>query len=638
MDFRELPRPAKLLVVGGCLAGAASLAWSLYLPSPVDVTASFVYLVLAFLVASRRVEFHPKVASMSLGFVLVLAALFRCGTVVAIAAAVVNVLGCHLFSAPGTRHPKLWVTAYNSASYAVAALAAGLCYARLAPLGVGPAYLGWRVLAATAAVGAYYSVTILAIGLASTMTSLRLPTRLWWAELLGIAPVYAAGGAVALALDTAVHVFGHWVFVVGIPFGLLIQRALAAQAAKVAEHVQHLEERVAAGEKLAKLYLSMVQALSNAVDAKDHGTHLHVQRVQGLARAVARRVGLKGDDLNAVEFGAVLHDIGKLAVPDRLLRKPGKLTDREFKVIQGHTVAGETILRPIDFGVDVATVVRHHHEKLDGSGYPDGLRGDEIPPGARVLAVIDVYDALVSDRPYRKAWTSEKAVEYLRQEAGTGFDRAVVEALAEVLAEGEVPDAPEEHSDVELPAPLLEPEDGERSGEDWSRQSGDQRQSRECILAGLVGALSGRGRIQACVVYELDGRHDELDVGFAAGPCAEHFAKARLPVRSGPSGRAVLTGRPVLMARAAEDFTCFYEGVPEELADSSASAFPLVASTGEVLAVVSVYLPCHEVLPPHLTADIAVAVSVDAQKLDLARGERSLAPAHPVPLVPASVA
>ncbi len=632
MNFRELPRPAKLLVVGVCLAGTASLAWRFYLPPLYDVTASVILVVLAFVVASQRVEIHPRVASMSLGFVLVLAALFRCGTMVGIAAAVVNVLGCHLFPGRGVRHPKLWVTSYNAASYALAALAAGLCFTRLAPHAAGEAGLGLRVLAAAVAVGAYYLVTILAIGLASTLTALRLPPRMWWAELLGIAPVYAAGGAAALALDAAVRGFGHWVFVVGLPFALLIQRSLATQAAKVDEEVRRLEERVTAGDKLAKLYLSMVQALSNAIEAKDHGTHLHVQRVQGLARAVARRVGLEGDELNAVEFGAVLHDIGKLAVPDRVLRKPGKLTDREFKIIQSHTVAGESILRPIDFGVDVATVVRHHHEKLDGTGYPDGLCGEEIPRGARVLAVIDVYDALVSDRPYRKAWTSEHAVAYLAEQAGASFDRAVVDALAEVLASGEVPDAiPSEGDELILPA-VLDPEESDPAG---GEPEGDTRQ---CIFAGLVSALAGRGDFQACVAYELDSRSGDLEAAAAAGPGAAHFDRRRLPVPGGPSGRAALSARPVMIGQAADDFACFADGVPEELLGSSATAFPLVASTGQVLAVLSFYLPPDSPFPPALSIEVAIAAAVAARQLEIAAGECSVAPAHHVPLVPASVA
>jgi len=615
--FHDLPRVARVLVIGVCLAGVAALTWSLFLPSPRDIPSAFIYLFLAFAVASKRVVIHPKVATVSLGFVVVFASLFGCGTMVAIAAAITNILACHIL--PGTEEgrPALWATAYNAASLGMAALAAGLAYDRLMPPAGQNAYLGVRVVAAAAAVAVYYAASIAAVGLASTITFLELPPRRWWAELLAMAPIYCAGGAAALAVDGGVRHFGHWVFVLALGVGYPIYRSQAEQAAKLAEELARSAERDAS-------YLAIIQALSNAIEAKDHGTHVHVQRVQDLARAVARRVGLRGEELKAIEFGAVLHDIGKLAVPDRILRKPGRLTDREFRLIQAHTIAGEAILQPV-------TLVRHHHEKLDGTGYPDGLRGDEISRGARVMAVIDVYDALVSDRAYRKAWTGEQALEHLREQSGVAFDREVVEALAEVLAAERADQSPPEEAAPHVLISVLDPEDGEDTdGEASGARATGREGLRHALLSGLVEATAARGDLQACVAWEVNQRSGDLEAVAARGPLAHRFAQARVPAGTGPSGQAAARGCATTLGDAADDFVCFARGVPGDLAASSVAAFPLVGSDGGVLAVLSLYASARPALSPRLTAETRTAVVIVGRLMEATGGPVPAETPHPI--------
>ena len=191
------------------------------------------------------------------------------------------------------------------------------------------------------------------------------------------------------------------------------------------------EER-SRSQELKRSYRATVRALANAVEARDAYTGKHAERVAAFGIEIARAVGLEVADTPEMEFGFLLHDIGKVAVPDAILFKSTKLTDEEYALIAKHPVTGWEILREIDFLGDAKLVVRHHHERWDGAGYPDGLAGEEIPLAARVFAVADTLDALTTHRPYRppSPWTEARAI--IAEAAGTQFDPAVVEAFAAV--------------------------------------------------------------------------------------------------------------------------------------------------------------------------------------------------------------
>jgi len=185
--------------------------------------------------------------------------------------------------------------------------------------------------------------------------------------------------------------------------------------------------------EVADLYLSTFQALALAVDAKYHLMDGHVRRVQRNAVTLAGEVGIADPGLlKAIDAAALLHDLGKLGIPDYLLNKPGPLTAREFEQVKRHVVIGADILSALPFPYPLVPIVRHHHENWDGTGYPDALQGASIPIGARVLAVIDCYDALTSDRPYRRALPRERAVVMIRERCGTMYDPAVVEAFLRI--------------------------------------------------------------------------------------------------------------------------------------------------------------------------------------------------------------
>jgi putative nucleotidyltransferase with HDIG domain len=219
-------------------------------------------------------------------------------------------------------------------------------------------------------------------------------------------------------------------------------RARLARLEREAAERQHQLERYAAdlrevfkqernsSQELRRSYKATVLALANAVEARDAYTGRHAQRVAAYGVRVAHAAGVEVDP--QIEFGFLLHDIGKVAVPDAILFKPGPLTEHERALVRQHPEVGSQILRHIEFLDEAKTVVRHHHERWDGTGYPDGVAGEAIPVPARVFALADALDAITSDRPYRAAVAFEKARTQIVAEAGTQFDPAIVAAYQTV--------------------------------------------------------------------------------------------------------------------------------------------------------------------------------------------------------------
>jgi HD-GYP domain-containing protein (c-di-GMP phosphodiesterase class II) len=204
------------------------------------------------------------------------------------------------------------------------------------------------------------------------------------------------------------------------------QRQLERYAADLREVFKQERNRAL---ELRNNYRATVRALSNAVEARDAYTGKHAERVTAYGIALAQAAGLDTDLAPGIEFGFLLHDVGKVAVPDAILFKPARLDESEFALIAQHPVIGSDILRDVDFLGEGKLVVRHHHERWDGSGYPDRLAGEDIPLAARVFAVADALDALTTDRPYRRGTRFSRAREEIRAHAGSQFDPGVVDAL-----------------------------------------------------------------------------------------------------------------------------------------------------------------------------------------------------------------
>ncbi len=219
----------------------------------------------------------------------------------------------------------------------------------------------------------------------------------------------------------------------GLVIGLLAAAALCLTYRTYSLYLRRLESERRQVAEMAELHLATIEALALAIDAKDQTAQTHIRRMQVYAAGLARALDMSPSDIQGVKTAALLHDIGKLAVPEHILSKPGPLTQEEFQKVRIHPQVGADIISAVPFPYPVAPLILSHHERWDGKGYPRGLKREEIPLGARILSVVDYFDALTSDRPYHKATTHEAALALLAQEAGRALDPAVVQAFAQLL-------------------------------------------------------------------------------------------------------------------------------------------------------------------------------------------------------------
>ena len=235
-------------------------------------------------------------------------------------------------------------------------------------------------------------------------------------------PYYLMGAGVAALVSYLSHILEWQTSLLMLPAVYLIYRSYRLYLGKLENEKRHVED-------MANLHLRTIEALALAIEAKDHTTHDHLQRVRVYATEVARELKISAAEMEALQAAALLHDIGKLAVPEHIISKPGRLTPEEFEKMKIHPVVGAEILERVRFPYPVVPIVRAHHEKWDGSGYPFGLKGTEIPIGARILSAVDFLDALASDRQYRRAIPLQEVMARLNQESGKAFDPKVVDVL-----------------------------------------------------------------------------------------------------------------------------------------------------------------------------------------------------------------
>jgi diguanylate cyclase (GGDEF)-like protein/putative nucleotidyltransferase with HDIG domain len=270
----------------------------------------------------------------------------------------------------------------------------------------------------------YYLSNTGIVGTIISLTTSKSLVRVWRDSFLWTYPQYLVGGALAGAIHL-INRFLPWqvLLLIGPPI-YLVYRSYTLYLGRVDEQQKHLAE-------MAELHWRTIEALALAIEAKDDTTAAHLKRVQVYATEIAKELTLSDLEIKALEAASLLHDIGKLAVPEYIISKPGRLTPEEFEKMKIHPVVGAEILERVNFPYPVVPIVRSHHEKWDGSGYPDGLRGEEIPIGARILSAVDCLDALASDRQYRPAVPLEKAMEMVALESGRSFDPKIVSLLQE---------------------------------------------------------------------------------------------------------------------------------------------------------------------------------------------------------------
>jgi len=287
-----------------------------------------------------------------------------------------------------------------------------------------------------AAACAYFLTNTVPVALVIALTEQKSFRNLWAECYFWSFPYYLAGAALAGFVAFLNRQVGWQTSVLILPVVFWIYRSYSLYLGRLEDEKQRVEiEKLQVEaekrhvDEVSALQARTIEALALAIDAKDHTTHSHLHRVRTYALEIAKDLELCRLETDALRAAALLHDIGKLAVPDQIINKPGRLTPEEFEKMKIHPVVGAEILEKVEFPYPVAPIVRAHHEKWDGTGYPDGLKGEEIPIGARILSAVDCLDALATDRQYRKGVSLDAAMKIVAELAGTAYDPRVVEIL-----------------------------------------------------------------------------------------------------------------------------------------------------------------------------------------------------------------
>ncbi len=397
---------------------------------------------------------------------------------------------------------------------------------------------------------AYFLLNSLLIAGAISLEKKTPALKVWRENFSWLSLNFFFGASVAVLLVAYLRKIGPGpiridFFALGIIIPLLIISYLTYKTSmgRLEDTTKHLSE-------LNLLYISTIETLAMWIDAKDQITHGHIRRVQMLAVDLAKDLGVRDPTLiKAIEAAALLHDMGKLAVPEHILNKPGKLTAGEFEKMKLHASVGAQILSSIDFPYPVVPIVRHHHENWDGSGYPDGLAGTDIPIGARILAVVDCFDALTSDRPYRPRLPNEQAVQMVAASRGKMYDPLVVDAFLQIQRSSGVkyftPDSGLRASGVS--------ESGARTAAvqplvDLQRLGLEDTQGRRLVREARTAVP-----VALAALYLYEESSDELVVTQAAGDGADDLKGYRLRLGHGVSGWVAATRRSIANSDAALD-------------------------------------------------------------------------------------
>jgi putative nucleotidyltransferase with HDIG domain len=327
------------------------------------------------------------------------------------------------------RRRPLRQAAFNAASLALSMwTSAHVFYALsgVAPLAVSNTPITEVVLQILALEAVYFAINSGMMAVAVGFDTSQSPFAVWRTNFRWLWVGYLGAGSTAFCLILLLQQRSFMAATMVLPLLAIFHLTLRSTFGRLEDAKRHLGD-------MDRLYLSTVETLAMAIDAKDDVTHSHVRRVQAYAVGLARALNVADEPtLKAIEAAALLHDTGKLAVPEHILNKPGKLTTAEFERMKQHVDVGADILTLVDFPYPVVPIVRAHHENWDGTGYPRGLRGLDIPIGARILSVVDCFDALTSDRPYRRALSDSAAIDILLERRGRMYDPTVVDTFIRV--------------------------------------------------------------------------------------------------------------------------------------------------------------------------------------------------------------
>ena len=413
-SWRSLSIAAKLFITAVVMAGLATLVYGGIHQSSKNIAEFICYLGIAILASRLKVNLPGITGTLSVNFLFILIGVLELSFTETLILGAISMVAQCLYP----DRPKAIQLTFNVCAGSISTALAYLAFHHpLTNLIIAnrPVLLG---LAATV----YFVANAGSIATVISLTERRPIIRILVDCYFWSFPYYLVGAGVAGAIAYLNQKFNWEASLLMLPVVYLIYRSYRLYLGKLDDEKRHVEE-------MANLHLRTIEALALAIEAKDHTTHEHLQRVRVYAIEVAKELGIAGPELQALHAAALLHDIGKLAVPEHIISKPGRLTPEEFEKMKIHTIVGAEILERVRFPYPVVPIVRAHHEKWDGSGYPMGLKGAEIPIGARILSAVDYLDALASDRQYRRALPLKDVMQKLAAESGKSFDPKVVDVL-----------------------------------------------------------------------------------------------------------------------------------------------------------------------------------------------------------------
>ena len=573
--------------------GAAVLGHGLWTWSSGDLRQYLSYAVIALIASGMKISLPSVKGTMSLSFLFVLIGISNFSLGETLAMGCLGIIVQSVFLAK-TR-PRPVRVAFNVASMACA-IQAGYFIHHV-----------WQLHNELLTACAFFVANTLLIATVIALTEGKNVWNVWRESYFWSFPNYLVGAAAAWLVSVATKFLGWQPALLLMPIFYVVYRSHNLYIGKLEEAKRRAEEQRAHALEIAGLQRRSIETLALAVEAKDQTTHDHLERVEVYAVEVAKELGLGDIEMEALRAAALLHDIGKLAIPEYIISKPGKLTPDEFERMKTHTVVGAEIVERIRFPYAVAPMVRGHHEKWNGTGYPDGLAGEEIPIGARILAAVDTLDALASDRQYRRAMPLDEAIKIILAESGKAFDPKIVEILARRYRELDEL-ARNSHRIERLPTEV-KVERGEAPAAGFEKTAADLLQIHSSItderrralddLAAAIGGCRTRDALldalrrslrdvvphRALAIYAKHGgvlmaEHVEGD-GFASFASVEIKLGAGLSGWVAENGKAIVNGNPSVEPGYLNDPAKF-------AALRSALSVPLLTQRG-IIGVLSLY-------------------------------------------------
>jgi diguanylate cyclase (GGDEF)-like protein/putative nucleotidyltransferase with HDIG domain len=595
-----MPLGAKFFIASVGLAGLAAVAVTFHGWAPELQPRFLVYLLIAFATSGMKVSFPGVQGTISLSFVLIMLGMTELTPPATLFLALTSVLAQSYL--PGRNRATHVQVFFNLTSIALTVLAANWIYHR--PWLAGAA--GGELLRLTFAGMAYFLVNNVSLAIVVALTTrqdIQMVVRRFYDWLF---LYYLVGVSAAEIVHQASTRLG-WAFSLALlPPLYLVYRSVRLYFGK-------MEQERAHAESVAALHLRTIEALATAIEAKDECTGDHLRRVQVYSLELAKHLGLSSDEINALQAASLLHDIGKLAVPDYIISKPGKLTPDEFEKMKVHTVVGAEILEQVAFPYPVAPIVRSHHEKWDGTGYPDGLKAEAIPIGARILSAVDCLDALASDRQYRRALPLDEAMSYVVELSGRAFDPQVVdilkanyrefESLAQktplrnhklskdlIVSPDAAPDAGYENSaagsGVRTPADSLASAREEMRGVVDLALALGKSMRMEDVLSILAARLKLLVPYDCLAIYVRE--RSTLKARYSSGLASQIFAGLEIPVGQGLSGWVVENGKAIVNGNPSVE-PGYAEASGQLIALNSALSIPLGDGVDQLSGALTLY-------------------------------------------------